>query len=122
MENRRQDRKGFFEPNEDVGRGELVNLDAVLEIDPHVGREIRALRKARGFTLSDLSSRAGLSAGYLSQVERGISHPSIKALHSISRALNVTVSWFFPPKAEGEKSLRDNVVRSTARRKLQFQS
>ena len=108
--------------NPEVGRGEMIDLEAVLEIDPSVGREIRALRKARGFTLGQLSARAGLSTGYLSQVERSISHPSIKALHAIGRALDVTVSWFFPPGVSDEKALRNNVVRANARRKLQFHS
>jgi len=103
-------------------RRDLVDLDAALKIDPHIGREIRALRKARGQTLSQLSKQAELSSGYLSQIERSISHPSIKALHSISRALDVTVSWFFPPEIKGETEWRRNVVRANARRKLYFDS
>ncbi|WP_354101936.1 helix-turn-helix transcriptional regulator [Bradyrhizobium sp. RT5a] len=56
----------------------------------------------------------------LSQIERGVSSPSVKALHSISRALGVTISWFFPPNRDGESDLRGYVVRASSRRKLTF--
>lgn len=91
-------------------------------IDERVGREIRHLRKARGITLTELGRNTGLSQGYLSQIERGISSPSVKALHSISRALDVTISWFFSPSATTDPALRDYVVRSENRRNLKFSS
>lgn len=99
-----------------------VNLRNVLDFDPRVGHEIRGLRKARDTTIADLSKATGLSKGYLSQIERGISIPSVKALHSISRALGVTISWFFPPETDGDEELRDIVVRAHARRKLSFEN
>lgn len=102
---------------------ELVNPDDLVDIDPQVGAEIRGLRRARDTTLAELSEKTGLSQGYLSQVERGISQPSIKALHSISRALGVTISWFFSKTSdENEDHLRDTVVRANRRRKLAFSS
>jgi transcriptional regulator with XRE-family HTH domain len=84
-----------------------------------LGREIRGLRKARGYTLAVLAAKTDLSVGYLSLLERDLSTPSINALHAISRALGVTISWFFdagdiPP---GE---RDFIVRRTRRRRLDF--
>lgn len=99
-----------------------ANLAELGDIDERVGREIRHLRKARGATLTDLSKKAGLSQGYLSQIERGISSPSVKALHSISRALGVTISWFFSPSATTDTELRDFVVRADNRRSLKFSS
>ncbi len=99
-----------------------ANLAELGDIDERVGREIRHLRKARGATLTDLSKKAGLSQGYLSQIERGISSPSVKALHSISRALGVTISWFFSPSATTDAELRDFVVRADNRRSLKFSS
>lgn len=101
---------------------ETVNLRSVLDLDPRVGQEIRGLRKARDTTIAQLGEATGLSKGYLSQIERGISSPSIKALHSISRALGVTISWFFPPETEDDEGLRDIVVRAHARRSLTFDS
>lgn len=101
---------------------DTVNLRDVLDLDPRIGQEIRGLRKARDTTIAQLSAGTGLSKGYLSQIERGISKPSVKALHSISRALGVTISWFFPPETEEDESLRDTVVRAHARRSLSFES
>lgn len=101
---------------------DTVNIASLLDIDARVGKEIRLLRKARETTITELAAATGLSPGYLSQVERGISNPSVKALHSISRALGVTISWFFPPAAQEDDDLRDIVVRADKRRRLRFSS
>jgi transcriptional regulator with XRE-family HTH domain len=84
-----------------------------------IGREIRGLRKARGLTLSELAEKSGLSIGYLSLVERGRATPSINALHAISRALGVTISWFFDANAVPVEE-RGFVVRRARRRRLEF--
>lgn len=106
---------GLAEPTE-----QPVDVEQLLSVGERIGGEIKNLRKARGITLDALSDAAGLSKGYLSQIERGVSSPSVKALHSISRALGVTISWFFPPKTDDDNDLRDYVVRANARRKLTF--
>ena len=84
-----------------------------------IGRDIRGLRKARGVTLAEVAEASGLSVGYLSLLERDRATPSIKALHAVSRALGVTISWFFEandvPEAE-----RDLVVRRARRRRLDY--
>lgn len=98
------------------------NLAELRNIDERVGTEIRHLRKARGMTITELGRETGLSQGYLSQIERGISSPSVKALHSISRALGVTISWFFSPTSTTDSTLRDFVVRADNRRSLTFSS
>lgn len=84
-----------------------------------LGREIRSLRKARGLTLSQLAEKSGLSIGYLSLLERDRSTPSINALHTISRALGVTISWFFDAQSAPQDE-RDFVVRRARRRRLEF--
>lgn len=99
---------------------QTVNVEQLLNVGSRIGGEIKNLRKARGITLDALSEAAGLSKGYLSQIERGVSSPSVKALHSISRALGVTISWFFPPNTDEDDDLRDYVVRAGSRRKLTF--
>jgi transcriptional regulator with XRE-family HTH domain len=81
-----------------------------------LGREIRGLRKARGYTLAVLAGRTDLSVGYLSLLERDLATPSINALHAISRALGVTISWFFDA-GEIPPGERDYVVRRTRRRR-----
>lgn len=56
-----------------------------------MGRRIREARQGRGWTLDVLSLRSGLSAGFLSQVERGQSSLSIVSLAAICRALGVPI-------------------------------
>lgn len=87
-----------------------------------MGSEIRSLRNARDITLQDLSAATRLSIGYLSQIERGISSPTVDALYAISRALGVTISWFFKPSDEASAIERDIVVRAGQRRQLKFGS
>jgi len=84
-----------------------------------IGREIRGLRKARAITLTQLAAASGLSIGYLSLLERDLSTPSIKALHAVSRALGVTISWFFEADEVPEEE-RDLVVRRARRRRLDY--
>jgi transcriptional regulator with XRE-family HTH domain len=84
-----------------------------------IGGEIRGLRKARGLTLTELAEASGLSIGYLSLLERDRATPSIKALHAVSRALGVTISWFFEASDTPEEE-RDLVVRRARRRRLDY--
>lgn len=62
--------------------------------DHKVGQGVRVLRQRKGWTLEELSSRCGLSISFLSQVERGLSSPSIPSLHSICEALKVPITHF----------------------------
>ncbi|KGJ06962.1 XRE family transcriptional regulator [Paracoccus versutus] len=61
----------------------------------HVGEDIRSLRKSRGMTLLELAGDVGRSVGWLSQVERGQTTPSVRDLGQISDRLGVNISFFF---------------------------
>ncbi|MBU2981116.1 helix-turn-helix domain-containing protein [Lentibacter algarum] len=82
-----------------------------------LGADMRALRKARGLTLSDLADTLGRSVGWLSQVERDMSEPSITDLRHIAKALDVSVSMLFShaPAPAGEAGY---VVRKATRRPI----
>jgi transcriptional regulator with XRE-family HTH domain len=54
------------------------------------GPDLRALRKTRGLTLSDLAEKLGRSVGWLSQVERGKSTLSLRDLRALASALEVS--------------------------------
>ncbi len=60
-----------------------------------LGADLRALRKARGLTLSDLANALGRSVGWLSQVERDLSQPSITDLRHMAAQLDISVSMLF---------------------------
>ncbi|MGI9520324.1 MAG: helix-turn-helix domain-containing protein [Hyphomicrobiaceae bacterium] len=82
-----------------------------------VGSDIRALRKSRGMTLTTLARKLGRSVGFVSQIERGLSEPSIEDLKAISDLFLVPVGFFFgaSPAENGEAR---HVVRSGSRRLL----
>ncbi|KXJ58818.1 MAG: Cro/Cl family transcriptional regulator [Thalassospira sp. Nap_22] len=87
-----------------------------------VGDQMRGLRKAKGMTLQSLAKKTALSVGYLSQLERNLASPSIRALSAIARALGVNISWFFA-EPDGVQSKESSVVvRAKARRSLSFAS
>ncbi|WP_409288418.1 helix-turn-helix domain-containing protein [Pseudomonas sp. KCJK8927] len=56
---------------------------------------VRDLRKHRGLTLDDLAARINRSVGFLSQVERGLSRPTVADLTAISEALKVPTTYFY---------------------------
>ncbi|MDG1102130.1 MAG: helix-turn-helix transcriptional regulator, partial [Ascidiaceihabitans sp.] len=60
-----------------------------------LGADLRALRKSRGLTLSDMAESLGRSVGWLSQVERDLSDPSISDLREIAALLGVPISMLF---------------------------
>ncbi|MCX5494136.1 cupin domain-containing protein [Kaistia dalseonensis] len=59
-----------------------------------VGEKIREARKQRKLTLQRVAEATGLSIGFLSQVERDITTPSLSSLVTIARALDLPVSSF----------------------------
>lgn len=61
----------------------------------HVGEDIRSLRKTRGMTLAQLAADVGRSVGWLSQIERGQTTPSVRDLGLLAERLEVTLSFFF---------------------------
>lgn len=61
----------------------------------HSGSVIRRIRKSQNITLSDLGEKTGLSISFISQVERGITNPSIISLRKIALVLGTTLGSFF---------------------------
>lgn len=60
-----------------------------------IGKKIRELRTANDLTLEELASRSELTKGFLSQVERNLTSPSISTLEDILEALGTDLSQFF---------------------------
>ena len=79
-----------------------------------LGGTIRRLRQQRKLSLHMLAGRAEMSVSMLSQIERGISSPSLKSLTKIRLALGVPISSLFEspdartnPGAKYVRSLAD---------------
>ena len=81
------------------------NTDRISRLDILVGALVRAKRKETNLTLQQLAERAGLSAAFISQVERNKVVPSIVSLANIARALNTNVTEFMEIP-QGEQPIR----------------
>ncbi|MBN2324144.1 MAG: helix-turn-helix transcriptional regulator [Spirochaetes bacterium] len=60
-----------------------------------IGNAIRKMRLDKGLTVKDLTRETNLSASMISQVERGLTTPSIPTLVKISKAIGVPLVSFF---------------------------
>ena len=56
-----------------------------------LGQRLRALRLGQRETLSQTASRAGISAQYLSEIERGRKEPSSEMIAALAGALGITL-------------------------------
>lgn len=72
-------------------------------MDIAVGRRIRDLRRIRQFSLETVAERTDLSIGFLSQIERGLSSPSLRVLAILADVLGVGIAALFgaSPSADG---------------------
>lgn len=60
-----------------------------------IGEKIKELRIRNGLTQEELADRAELSKGFISQIERDLTSPSISTLEDILQCLGISVSDFF---------------------------
>ena len=81
-----------------------------------LGHDLRSLRRARGLTLAAMASALGRSVGWLSQVERDLSQPSLDDLRAMAALLDVSVGSLMVPRAAPEEA--GHIVRATARRPI----
>ncbi|HTV71823.1 MAG TPA: XRE family transcriptional regulator [Rhizobiaceae bacterium] len=79
--------------------------------------DLRALRKARGLKLAEVALKLGRSIGWVSQVERGLSQPSLADLRSFAELFAVPLSLFFSHDVP-EEAERGVIVRAGHRRTL----
>lgn len=60
-----------------------------------VGKRVKEVRKKSGLTQEDLAEKVGVSATYISSIERGLSFPRGEVLVGILNALNVSSDFVF---------------------------
>lgn len=68
--------------------------EAKSRAEPRLGAAIRKRRKQMQMTLQALGDRAGVSVGYLSQVERDNATPTLGTLAQIAAGLDVGLDYF----------------------------
>ncbi len=67
------------------------------ETDAPLGKRLRDRRRQLGLTLKDVADGAGLSVGFISQIERGLNAPSLSSLAAIAGVLRTHVTEFLAP-------------------------
>src|SRR5690242_20447124 len=86
---------------------------ATVDLDASLAARLRAEREARGWSLSDLASRSGVSRAMISKIERGEASPTAALLGRLSGAFGLTLSTLLA-RAEGDASGIGRVLRASA--------
>ena len=87
-------------------------------MDVAVGQRIRELRRGRKLSLETVAGRTDLSIGFLSQIERGLSSPSLRVLATLADVLGVGIAGLFGAKDTAGTTRQAIVTREKARAKL----
>ncbi len=88
---------------------EVIEASGAPDSALDLGQRVRQFRKARRLSLSELGSRVGLSASFLSQLERGKCNASFGSLRKVSDALGVPLaSLVSDQQPSGERLVRKN--------------
>ena len=81
----------------------------------NLGMRIREKRLEQKMSIKELASRTGLTSGFISQIERDQTEPSITSLRKVAEALDVAIFHFFI-----EESSQNCVVRRNERQMIKF--
>lgn len=100
-----------------ISRSEATGPEPV---DRAVGQRLRGLRRARGLSLEAMAASTGLSIGFISQIERGLSSPSLRVLALLADTLNIGIGGLFEPAAQDEPDPDPIVVFRKDRPELQL--
>lgn len=71
-----------------------------MSIEEQIGAKIRNLRNQNGLTQEELADRTELTKGFISQMERGLTAPSVSTLLDIVECLGTNLSDFFHEENE----------------------
>jgi transcriptional regulator with XRE-family HTH domain len=82
--------------------------------DLALGATIRTRRKELGLTMQEVAEGAGLSVGFISQVERDITAPSLGSLASIARVLDTPLSRFLDQPQQVAETTRHDLRQAYA--------
>ena len=118
---RRQTKTGVMTVNQSAARRSKRDTDsfelAEAKSNAWIGNRVRELRKAQGLSIKELADAVDLSVGMVSQIERGLSTPSLRSLRLLAYVLKVQVSYFFATSEDGTTET-DHILRQLQRRNL----
>jgi transcriptional regulator with XRE-family HTH domain len=69
-----------------------------------IPKKLRALRKGKNVSLSELAEQTGLTKGYLSRIENSSNPPPISTLGKIATALGADITDLFPKIEESAQN------------------
>jgi transcriptional regulator with XRE-family HTH domain len=75
---------------------------------PSLGRMIRRYRQRSELTQTALAAEAGVTKGFLSQVEHDVAAPRIDTLRRIAAALDIPIFYLFPDAHRSNGVVRRN--------------
>jgi transcriptional regulator with XRE-family HTH domain len=87
-------------------------------MDVAVGQRLRELRRGRKLSLETVAARTELSIGFLSQIERGLSSPSLRVLATLADVLGTGIAGLFGANEKADTATDAIVTREKARAKL----
>ncbi|HTJ12412.1 MAG TPA: XRE family transcriptional regulator [Dinghuibacter sp.] len=93
-----------------------MQKDVILQIS----NKIKEKRKERQITLQELADKAGVTKGFISQIENNRTVPSLTVLLSIIRSLNIDLNAFFD-ELQGDNGEEDKVLVRTKAQYQEFQ-
>lgn len=84
---------------------DFVQMEETSEHIERLGTLLRQRRKALRMTMKTVAIKAGLTEGFISQIERGISTPSLVTLYKIANVLGTSVDTFLDHTPPAEHSI-----------------
>src|SRR5437588_6117105 len=89
-------------------------------MDLAVGRRIRDLRHEHKLSLETVAARTNLSIGFVSQIERGLSSPSLRVLATLADVLGVGIAALFGARPGDDGHSGGVVTREVQRAELKL--
>ncbi|MGM0122782.1 hypothetical protein IGI37_000148 [Enterococcus sp. AZ194] len=75
-----------------------------------LGEKVKQLRNKKKMTIKEMSKLTGLSTGFISQFERGITTIDVKHLDTIAEILDTDITTFFSKETQKNTSLEQDII------------
>jgi transcriptional regulator with XRE-family HTH domain len=122
-------KSGFVTGPDDLGGMTQTAMAGSGAFDPAsgLGPRLRQVREERGLSARELARRVGCSPSLISQIERGVSAPSVGVLYALARELAASLDFLFgvepaqdaaPPAAAGSLPDGHGIVQRAASRSV----
>ncbi len=85
-----------------------------------IGAKIKRIRLSNQLTLEELANRSELTKGFLSQLERDLTSPSVATLENILEALGTNLKDFFSEDEDEQIVFRKMIFLKIYRKIIKF--